>query len=82
MGERVVIPFSQLEKDLLAFFEERAEGLRVADVVSRFCEQHQQWQGPEIKAALWQLLAERYLTMTSDRLITRCRPEPDAGEPR
>ncbi len=79
MQDKVVIPFTQLEKDLLSFFEEREEGLRVADVVEQFCARYAHHKAPEIKAALWQLLAERYLTMTSEREITRYYPS-DAGE--
>lgn len=79
MQDKVVIPFSQLEKDLLTFFEEREAGLRVADVVEQFCARFPHHKAPEIKAALWQLLAERYLAMTSEREITRYYPS-DAGE--
>ena len=74
MQGKVIIPFSQIEKDLLDFFEGNAEGLRIADIVSQFCERYPDYQGPEIKAALWQLLAERYLTMTPERLVTRHYP--------
>ena len=65
MQDKVVIPFTQLEKDLLSFFEEREDGLRVADVVEQFCARYAHHKAPEIKAALWQLLAERYLTPVS-----------------
>ena len=81
MPDKVVIPFSQLEKDLLGFFEQRDAGLRIADVVTQFCAVYPDYQGPEIKAALWQLLAERYLKMTSDREITRHYPAEQGGEP-
>lgn len=74
MQNKVVIPFTQLEKDLLGFFEKRKAGLRIADVVEQFCAEHPDYKGPEIKAALWQLLAERYLKMTPDREITRYYP--------
>lgn len=78
MPDRVVIPFSQLEKDLLAFFEELDGGLRIADVVSRFCLRHPDYRGPDVKAALWQLLAERYLTMTPEREVVRWRGDGNA----
>ncbi len=81
MPDKVVIPFSQLEKDLLRFFEQREAGLRIADVVEQFCAEHSQYEGPEIKAALWQLLAERYLKMTPEREITRHYPAENNGEP-
>jgi len=80
MPDKVVILFTQLEKDLLSFFEELDSGLRVADVVEQFCARYPQHKAPEIKAALWQLLAERYLTMTSEREITRYYPSDAAGE--
>lgn len=81
MPDKVVIPFSQLEKDLLGFFEQRNAGLRIADVVRQFCAEHSQYKGPDVKAALWQLLAERYLKMTSDREITRDYPAENQEEP-
>ena len=81
MPDKVVIPFSQLEKDLLGCFEQRDAGLRVADVVEQFCAEYSQYRGPEIKAALWLLLAERYLKMTSDREITRHYPAENHEEP-
>ncbi len=74
MPDKVIIPFSSLEKDLLTFFESREQGLRIADVVEQFCGEYPDYRGPEIKAALWQLLAERYLQMTSDREISRHYP--------
>lgn len=79
MPDRVIIPFSQLEKDLLAFFEELEAGLRIADVVQRFCEGHGGYRAPDVKAALWQLLAERYLTMTPAREVMRDHGDRDAG---
>jgi len=72
--DKVVIPFTSIEKDLLTFFESRDHGLRIADVVQQFCSEYPDYRGPEIKAALWQLLAERYLQMTSEREITRYYP--------
>lgn len=75
MPDKVIIPFTTIEKDLLTFFESREQGLRIADVVEQFCMEYPGYQGPDIKAALWQLLAERYLQMTSDREITRQYPE-------
>ena len=81
MPDKVVIPFSQLEKDLLGFFERRDAGLRIADVVQQFCAEHSHYEGPEIKAALWQLLAERYLKMTPNREITRHYPAENHEEP-
>jgi len=80
MPDKVVIPFTQLEKDLLTFFEERESGLRVADVVEQFCAQYPHHRAPDIKAALWQLLAERYLSMTPEREITRYYPADSASE--
>ena len=74
MPDKVIIPFTSIERDLLTFFESRDQGLRIADVVQQFCIEYPDYRGPEIKAALWQLLAERYLQMTSDREITRHYP--------
>ena len=84
MPDKVIIPFTSIEKDLLTFFEARRDGLRIADVVELFCGEFPGYSGPDTKAALWQLLAERYLTMTADREITRHYPAGRAesnGEP-
>lgn len=80
MHKKVVIPFSQLEKDLLTFFEKREAGLRIADVVEQFCAEQPDYKGPDVKAALWQLLAERYLKMTPDREISRYYPADNNEE--
>ena len=77
MPDKVIIPFTQLEKELLGFFEARDGGLRISDVVAQFCEQYPHHRSPDIKAALWQLLAERYLTMTPEREITRHYPQAE-----
>lgn len=75
MPDKVIIPFTTLEKDLLRFFESRESGLRIADVVQQFCQEYPDHRGPDIKAALWQLLAERYLKMSSEREVSRHYPE-------
>lgn len=82
MPDKVVIPFTALERALLARFEAAADqgtGLRMADVVAEFEGGEPGYDAAAIKAALWRLMADRYLTMTPEREISRLFPEAGRG---
>lgn len=73
--DKAVIPFTELERRLLAFLELEPEGLRMTVLIEQFCVSNEQYESADIKSAVWRLLADRYLTMSPERVISRLYPE-------
>ncbi len=81
MSDKVEIPFSELESALLAYLEEESgEGQRMTDILAGFCGGNRGFEPADVKAAIWRLLADRYLTMNAERQIRRLYPDESAPE--
>ncbi len=80
MSDKVEIPFSKLESALLAYLEESNEAQRMTDILTGFCTGHEDFEAADVKAAIWRLLADRYLTMNAERQIRRLYPDEPAPE--
>lgn len=78
--DSAVIPFTDLERQLLAFLEQQPDGLRMTVLIDRFCAEQDEYGAADIKSAVWRLLADRYLTMSSERVITRLYPDTPVAE--
>ena len=80
MSDKVEIPFSKLESALLAYLEGASEGQRMTEILAGFCGDHEDFKAADVKAAIWRLLADRYLTMNAERQIRRLYPDEPAPE--
>lgn len=83
MVEPIVIRFTSIERAILDAADAMAEARRMADIERQVLAAHSGTSEQDVRAAMWRLLADRYLVMSPvDRRISlptrRQEDEPKA----